>query len=223
MDVPEPKSFFTEPKRRNVFRVAIAYVATAWLLAQVADLVFDNFGTPEWVGKTVLFLLALGLPVAILLAWAYELTPEGIKREGDVDRSESITPATGRKLNLVIIAVLVAAVGLLLFDKFILRQSAAPRSFQPSRRRGLARALAVFFRSLRRVRAAAQRTGIPGAARRGRCRHREATRPGARTGGSWGDTEPRGFLKFAATLGLNRRAESKEGATPEITCLQPCC
>ena len=121
-------SFFTELKRRNVFRVAIAYVATAWLLAQVADLVFDNFGTPEWVGKTVLFLLALGLPVAILLAWAYELTPEGIKREGDVDRSESITPATGRKLNLVIIAVLVAAVGLLLFDKFMLRQSAAPQA-----------------------------------------------------------------------------------------------
>ena len=101
--------FFAELKRRNVFRVAIAYVVTAWLLAQVADLAFDNFGTPEWVGKTVLFLLALGFPVAVFLAWAYELTPEGIKKERDVDRSKSITSATGRKLNVVIIAVLVAA------------------------------------------------------------------------------------------------------------------
>ncbi len=111
-------SLFAELKRRNVFRVTFAYGIIAWVLAQVADLAFDNFGSPEWVSKTVLFLLMLGLPLAIFFAWAFELTPEGIKKEADVDRTESITPQTGQKLNYVIIGVLVVAVGLLLSDKF---------------------------------------------------------------------------------------------------------
>ena len=111
-------SLFAELKRRNVFRVAFAYGIIAWVLAQVADLAFDNFGSPEWVSKTVLFLLMLGLPLAIFFAWAFELTPEGIKKEADVDRTASITPQTGQKLNYVIIGVLVIAVGLLLSDRF---------------------------------------------------------------------------------------------------------
>ncbi len=74
-------SLFNELKRRNVFRVAIAYLVIAWLLAQVADLAFDNFGTPEWVTKTVLFLLLLGFPLAVFFAWAFELTSEGLKKE----------------------------------------------------------------------------------------------------------------------------------------------
>ena len=110
-------SLFEELKRRNVFRVAIAYGIFAWVIAQVADLAFDNFGSPEWVSKTVLFLLMLGLPLAIFFAWAFELTPEGIKKEKDVDRTESITPETGQKLNYIIIGVLVIAVGFLLSDK----------------------------------------------------------------------------------------------------------
>ena len=77
---------FAELQRRNVFRVTFAYGVIAWVLAQVADLAFDNFGSPEWVSKTVLFLLLLGLPLAIFFAWAFELTPEGIKKEKDVDR-----------------------------------------------------------------------------------------------------------------------------------------
>ena len=113
----------TELKRRNVFRVAIAYTVIAWVLAQVADLAFDNFGTPEWVPKSVLFVLALGFPLAIFFAWAFEMTPEGVKREKDVDRSQSITHKTGRKLDFFIIAVLVIAVGMLLADKFVLRES----------------------------------------------------------------------------------------------------
>ena len=92
-------SLFNELKRRNVFRVAIAYTVIAWLLAQVADLAFDNFGTPEWVSKTVLFLLLFGFPLAIFFAWAFELTPEGLKKEKDVDREASITSHTGRKLD----------------------------------------------------------------------------------------------------------------------------
>ena len=107
-----------ELKRRNVFRVAIAYVVFAWVLAQVAGLAFESFGTPDWVPKSVLFLLVLGLPIAIFFAWAFEMTPEGIKKESDVDRSQSITNQTGRKLDFLIIGVLVVAIGFLMFDKF---------------------------------------------------------------------------------------------------------
>jgi TolB-like protein/tetratricopeptide (TPR) repeat protein len=114
-------SFFAELKRRNVFRVAVAYTVVAWLLAQVADVAFDNFGAPDWVSKSVLFVLILGFPLAVFFAWAFELTPEGVKREKDVDRSQSITSTTGRKLDRLIIVVLVAAVGFLLVDKFVLQ------------------------------------------------------------------------------------------------------
>ncbi len=113
---------FQELKRRNVFRVAIAYVAVAWLILQVADVVLDNIGTPGWVMKTLMFGLAIGFPVAILFAWAYEMTPEGLKREGEVDRTQSITQETGQKLNRMIIGVLLAAVAFLLVDKFMLGQ-----------------------------------------------------------------------------------------------------
>jgi len=105
-------SLFIELKRRNVFRVAIAYSIVAWLIAQVAEMAFESFGTPDWVMKTLLFLLVTGLPIAVIFAWAFEMTPEGIKREKDVDRSQSITQQTGRKLNYTIIAVLVLALTL---------------------------------------------------------------------------------------------------------------
>ncbi len=113
-------SLFAELKRRNVIRVAIAYVITAWLILQVADVVLGNIGAPGWVFQVILLLLALGLPMAILFAWAFELTPEGLKREKDVDRSESITSQTGRKLDRTIIVVLVIAVGYFAIDKFVL-------------------------------------------------------------------------------------------------------
>lgn len=119
-------SLIAELKRRNVFRVAVAYAVIAWVLAQVADLAFDNFGAPDWVPKSVLFVLALGFPLAIFFAWAFEMTPEGVKKEKDVDRSQSITDQTGRKLNFLITAVLVLAVGLLLVDKFVLRDAGEP-------------------------------------------------------------------------------------------------
>jgi serine/threonine-protein kinase len=117
-------SLFLELKRRNVIRVAIAYVITAWLILQVADVVLGNIGAPSWVFQVILLLLALGLPLAILFAWAFELTPEGLKREKDVDRSESITSQTGRKLDRTIIAVLVIAVGYFAIDKFVLHEHA---------------------------------------------------------------------------------------------------
>ena len=102
-------SLVTELRRRNVFRVAIAYAVVAWLVAQVAELALDSFGSPDWVIKTLLLFLALGLPFAIIFAWAFELTPEGVKREKDVDRSQSITNQTGQKLNTVIIGLLIIA------------------------------------------------------------------------------------------------------------------
>jgi len=119
-------SLFQELKRRNVFRVAIAYIAIAWLILQVSDIVLDNIAAPEWLMKALMFFLLIGFPLAILFAWAYEMTPEGIKREHEVDRSTSITHQTGQKLNRTIIAVLVAAVAALLVDKFWLQDNAPP-------------------------------------------------------------------------------------------------
>jgi TolB-like protein/Flp pilus assembly protein TadD len=111
-------SFFNELKRRNVFRVGIAYIVVAWLVAQVLQLVFESFGTPDWVMKTVLVLLATGMPFALFFAWAFEMTPEGLKRESEVDRSQSITPQTGRKLNATIFIVMALALGYFAYDKF---------------------------------------------------------------------------------------------------------
>lgn len=111
-------SLIQELKRRNVFKVGIAYVITAWLVAQIADLVLDNIESPAWVIQTLMLILALGFPFAVIFAWAFELTPEGIKKEKDVDRTQSITRVTGRKLDFSIIAVLVLALGYFAIDKF---------------------------------------------------------------------------------------------------------
>ena len=116
--------FLSELKRRNVFRVGVAYVVVAWLIAQVAELALDSFDAPGWVIKTILLMMALGLPGVLFFAWAFEMTPEGLKKEKDVDRSKSITQQTGRKLNATIMITLVVAVGVLLFDKFALRSDA---------------------------------------------------------------------------------------------------
>jgi len=111
-------SFIGELTRRNVVRVGIAYAVIGWVLAQIAEFAFENFGAPDWVLKSFVVLLLLGLPLALFFAWAFEITPEGIKREKDVDRSESITPQTGRKLDFLIIGVLAVALAYFAFDKF---------------------------------------------------------------------------------------------------------
>ncbi len=103
------KNFFDELKRRNVVRVAIAYVVVGWLVFQVGEVLFPTFGAPEWIFKTVILLIALGFPLALVFAWAFELTPDGVKKTEDVDASVSITPSTGRRLNQVTIVALVAA------------------------------------------------------------------------------------------------------------------
>ena len=115
------KNLFTELKRRNVFRVGLAYILMAWILLQIADVLFPALSLPEWTTRFIAALLILGFPLAIFFAWAFELTPDGIKRESAVDRIQSITPQTGRKLDFVIIGVLVAGIGILLLDKFVLQ------------------------------------------------------------------------------------------------------
>jgi len=115
----EPSSFFGELKRRNVVRVGVVYLIVAWILAQVADLMLENFEAPGWVIKVILLVLIIGFPISLVFAWAFELTPEGIKKEKDVDRTQSITRQTGRKLDYTIIAVLLVAVAFLLFDRFV--------------------------------------------------------------------------------------------------------
>ena len=119
-------SFFTELQRRNVFRVGIAYAVAAWVLLQVVDLVLENIAAPDWVMKVFMLSVAVGFPVAVIIAWAFEMTPEGIKRESQVDRTQSIVQTTGRKLDRIIIGFLAVAVVFLLIDPFEYRGTAEP-------------------------------------------------------------------------------------------------
>ncbi|MDX1459865.1 MAG: hypothetical protein R3348_02300, partial [Xanthomonadales bacterium] len=112
-------SLFDELKRRNVFRVAAAYLVATWVLAQVVDLFLGYVDAPDWVMHVFLLFAGIGFVAAVIVAWAYELTPEGIKREADVDRGASITGQTGRKLDRIIIIFLAFAVVLLLADRYL--------------------------------------------------------------------------------------------------------
>jgi len=116
-------SFFTELKRRNVFKVGIAYAFVAWLIMQVAGTFFPALHLPDWTVTLVAALLILGFPLAIFLAWAYELTPEGIKATRSEGPAQFHTRTTGHRLNYFIIGVLVLAVAFLLVDKYILNES----------------------------------------------------------------------------------------------------
>ena len=103
------KSFFSELKRRNVYKVAVAYAVVGWLLIQIATQVFPFFGVPNWAVRLLVLLLTLGFPVALSLSWAFELTPEGIKRESEVDRK--VARRIGRKLTALIVIVAAVAAG----------------------------------------------------------------------------------------------------------------
>lgn len=105
-------SLFTELRRRNVFKVGAAYAIVAWLLVQVVDVVLPALQMPEWTISFVTVLLIIGFPITLIMAWAFEMTPEGVKADADVQR-DSITPATGQRLNYVILGLVVLAVGFL--------------------------------------------------------------------------------------------------------------
>jgi serine/threonine-protein kinase len=117
--------FLKEIQRRNVSKVALVYVIAGWLTMQVVDVMFPALKLPEWLTSAVAAFLIIGFPFALIFAWAFEMTPEGIKREKDVDRDESITPQTGQKLNHTALIVLAIAVSFLLFDKFVLQPEPA--------------------------------------------------------------------------------------------------
>lgn len=108
-----------ELSRRNVFRVGAAYGVVGWILAQVTSLAVPALALPEWANSLVFYLLLIGLPIVLLFAWAFELTPEGMKRTVAVDTEESITGDTGQKLNRFLTAALVVAVAFLLYERFL--------------------------------------------------------------------------------------------------------
>jgi TolB-like protein len=118
--------FFDELKRRNVVRVGIAYVVVGWLVFQVGEVLFPTFGAPEWIFKSLILLIALGFPFALLFAWAFELTPEGIKKTEEVDASESITPNTGKTLNRITIIALVVALAYFVWQDRVVEEGPVP-------------------------------------------------------------------------------------------------
>ena len=112
----DPAAFFTELKRRKVYRVAVAYAIVAWLLVQAASILFPTFEAPSWVMKVFVSAVILGFPVALILAWAFELTPEGIRRAEEVTPQESKAPKIGRKWSAIIVAAAVLAAVLFAFQ-----------------------------------------------------------------------------------------------------------
>jgi len=125
-------SLWEELKRRNVVRVAVAYVIVAWLILQFADVLVPLLSLPDWVGRLIFLLLLIGIPLALFFAWAYELTPEGLKKDAHVDRSDSITHNTGRKLDFIIIGVLLVALAMFAVERFVLLPDRAPAIDAPN-------------------------------------------------------------------------------------------
>ena len=123
-----PNKFFAELRRRHVYRAAAAYAVIAWLLIQIATQVFPFFEIPNWAVRFIILILVLGFPIVVLLAWLYELTPEGIVRAEDVDPAKSISKSTGRKFDFAIIGVLLLVIAMLIYERFQKRASLFYRS-----------------------------------------------------------------------------------------------
>ena len=122
------EKFFQEVMRRNVVKVAVVYLIAGWLTMQVVDVMFPALKLPEWLISAIAALLLIGFPFALIFAWAFEMTPDGIKRESEIDRSQSITTTTGKKLNHTIIIILSIALGFMLVDKFMLQTEDAEKT-----------------------------------------------------------------------------------------------
>ena len=108
----------SELGRRNVFRMALLYLGAAWLIMQVVDLLIDRGPLPDSIGPITLIVLAIGFPIALIISWFYELTPEGVSLDTDEEPAESATGFTGRRVDFVIIAVLAAALVVFAYDKW---------------------------------------------------------------------------------------------------------
>src|SRR5438874_11613134 len=105
------RNFFAELKRRNVYKVAIAYAVVGWLVIQVSSTILPTFHVPEWVAQTLIVIVALGFPIALVIAWAFEMTPEGIKRTEDVSPDEKIPQWSARKFAALIVSIALVADG----------------------------------------------------------------------------------------------------------------
>ena len=111
-------SLFSELKRRNVFRVAAAYVVISWLLLQVADILTPALHLPEWILSAIALVLMLGFIPVMLFSWAYELTPEGLKKDSEVDKSTSDTSQTAKKLDVITLVAIAGVVALVAWQQF---------------------------------------------------------------------------------------------------------
>ena len=114
-----PMSVLGEMKRRNVFRIGMAYIVAAWVLVQMMDIIAQNFAAPDWVMKLLVFFCFAGFPFAMWLSWAFEMTPAGIRKEAHVDRSQPAHPNAGKKLDVFIMAMLAVVVGLVSLERFM--------------------------------------------------------------------------------------------------------
>jgi len=119
-------TLFQEFKRRNVIRVAVAYGVMSWLVLQVADMAVPALHLPEWVNSLIFLLIVLGIVPVLVFAWAFELTPEGIKLQKEVDRNQSITRETGKKLNHITLAALALVVVFVVGERFLFPPASAP-------------------------------------------------------------------------------------------------
>ena len=137
------KNFFSELKRRNVFKAVLAYLAVAWLLIQIASTLFPAFDAPESSLKTLIYLLGIGLIFWTAFAWIYDLTPEGIKKTQDVDSNEEQYTKTGQRLNRIIIASLLVVIGLLLVNQFFLDDAVPEETAKARTSRTYANSIAI--------------------------------------------------------------------------------
>ena len=134
-------SLFNELKRRSVLRIAAGYVAISWLSIQVVETLFPMFGLSEAAARGVVVGLAVGFIPALILAWAFELTPDGFKRDADADRAAPGMQQLGKRLDRIIIVLLVIAVGFFGFDKFVLYPARDAELEQIAEERGRTQAL----------------------------------------------------------------------------------
>lgn len=115
-----------EMRRRNIFKVSLAYAIVSWLIVQVADVILPVFNAPQWIMQVLVLMLILMFPIAVLLSWAYELTPEGFKATADVDRTQSITVNTGKRLNHIVISLMALGIVFLVFDNYVFKTEIEP-------------------------------------------------------------------------------------------------
>ena len=134
-------SLYNELKRRNVLRVGAAYIVAAWLIIQVVETIFPAFGFSDAAIRLVVIVLAIAFIPSLVLSWVFEITPEGMKREVDVVRDDSTTHFTGKRIDRIIMVLLVLALGYFAFDKFVLDPARDDQIVETAHQEGRSEAL----------------------------------------------------------------------------------